>query len=117
VLRTLNWSGIAFGVGAGLILGLVLSAVVRGSGGPVGLQVVVQVLAFVVAGFIAGRFSLVGAIAAGGFAGLLLYFGLAVFAIIAGTELSGVALVFFGLLALAFGSAGALLAEAPRRRR
>mgnify|MGYP001548984408 CR=1 FL=1 len=93
MLRTLNWSGIAFGVGAGLILGLVLSAVV------------------------AGRFSLVGAIAAGGFAGLLLYFGLAVFAIIAGTELSGVALVFFGLLALAFGSAGALLAEAPRRRR
>ena len=117
MLRTLNWSGIAFGVGTGLVLGLVLSAIVGGTDAPGVFQVVAQVLAFVVAGYIAGRFSLVGAVAAGGFAGLLLYFGLAVFAIIAGTELSGVALVFFGLLALAFGSAGALLAEAPRRRR
>ena len=66
-------------------------------------------------GYVAGRFSLVGAVAAGGFAGLFLYFGLAVVSVIAGTELQPVAIVFFGILALVLGSAGAVLAQARRR--
>lgn len=116
MLKTLNWSGIAFGAGIGLVLGLVLSVVAGGANAATAIQVFIQFLVFTVAGFIAGRFSLVGAIAAGGFAGLFLYFGLATVSIIAGTELHGVALVFFGLVALLLGSAGAALAEALRRR-
>ncbi len=116
MIRSLNWSGIAFGAGTGLVLGLVLSVIAGGPDAAGFVQVMIQFVAFVVAGYIAGRFSLVNAVAAGGFAGLFLYFGLALVAIIAGTELGGVALVFFGLVALLFGSAGAALAEAIRRR-
>ena len=116
MIRSLNWSGIAFGAGTGLVLGLVLAAIAGGPDAATLAQVLIQFVAFTVAGYIAGRFSLVGAIAAGGFAGLFLYFGLAVIAIVAGAELGGVALVFFGLVALLLGSAGAALAEAVRRR-
>lgn len=116
MIRSLNWSGIVFGAGGGFVLGLGLAALVGGSNAPTLSLAVVQLLAFVVAGFIAGRLSLVGVTAAGGFAGLLLYFGVAVFAIISGAALSGVALVFFGIISLALGSAGGLLAEALRRR-
>lgn len=114
MLRQLNWSGIAFGAGAGLIVGLaaaaILGAVNRGSV----LQVLAQFLAFFVAGYVAGRFSLVGAVVAGGFAGLFLYFGLAVVSVATGTDVQPVAILFFGITALIFGSAGAVLANARR---
>ena len=115
MIRELNWSGILFGSGAGLIVGIGLYAIVGAVNGGTALQVLVQFTAFFVAGYVAGRFSLVGAVAAGGFAGLFLYFGLAVVSVIAGTDLQPVAIVFFGILALVLGSAGAVLAQARRR--
>ena len=116
MIRQLNWLGIAFGAGAGLALGLLLAAVAGGPDASTLIQVVIQFVAFLVAGYIAGRFSLVGPVAAGGFAGLFLYFGLALVSIISGAELQPVALLFFGIVALLLGSAGAVLAEAVRRR-
>ena len=115
VLRELNWSGILFGSGAGLLVGLLLYAVAGAVNGGTLFQVLIQFTAFFVAGYVAGRFSLVGAVAAGGFAGLFLYFGLAVVSVIAGADLQAVAILFFGVLALVFGSAGAVLAQARRR--
>lgn len=115
MLRELNWSGILFGSGAGLIVGIALYAIAGAVNGGTLLQVVIQFTAFFVAGYVAGRFSLVGAVAAGGFAGLFLYFGLAVVSVIAGTDLQPVAIIFFGILALVFGSAGAVLAQVARR--
>lgn len=116
MVRQLNWNGIAFGAGTGLILGLILAAVAGGPDASTLVQVLIQFFAFLVAGYIAGRFSLIGAVPAGGFAGLFLYFGLAVVAIISGADLQGVALIFFGVVALILGSAGAVLAEVVRRR-
>ncbi|MDJ0790766.1 MAG: hypothetical protein QNJ71_02615 [Acidimicrobiia bacterium] len=115
MLRELNWSGILFGSGAGLIVGIALYAIVGAVNGGTFLQVLIQFTAFFVAGYVAGRFSLVGAVAAGGFAGLFLYFGLALVSVIAGVDIQAVAILFFGALALAFGSAGAVLAQARRR--
>jgi hypothetical protein len=116
MIRSLNWSGIVFGAGGGFVLGLFLAALVGGPNASTLPLAVVQLLAFVAAGFIAGRLSLVGVAAAGGFAGLLLYFSVAVVAILSGAALSGVALVFFGIISLVLGSAGGMLAEALRRR-
>lgn len=116
MVRSLNWSGIAFGAGTGLVLGLLLAVIAGGPDASTLVQVLIQFLAFLVAGFLAGRWSLVAPVPAGGFAGLLLYFGLAVLAIISGADLQGVALVFFGVAALVLGSAGAAVAEALRRR-
>lgn len=116
MIRSLNWSGILFGAGGGFILGLGLAALAGGPDSSAVLLALAQLIAFVVAGFIAGRLSLVGAVAAGGFAGLVLYFGLATTAIISGASLSGVALVFFGIISLVLGSAGGFIAEALRRR-
>ncbi len=73
---------------------------------PTGLLVAIQLLAFVIAGLVAGRLSLVGAAPAGGFAALLLYFGLAVVSIAAGNDRHPVAFLLFGIFALAFGTAG-----------
>lgn len=117
MLRSLNWSGIVFGAGAGLALGLVATAIAGGSGAPTLVQVVILLAAFVVAGYLAGRFSLVGVVPAGGFAALLLYFGLAVIGISSGADLNAVSIAFFGIGALALGSAGAALADRLRRRR
>lgn len=116
MIKELNWSGILFGSGAGLIIGIALYALVGAVNGGTFLQVLVQFTAFFVAGFVAGRFSLVGEIAAGGFAGLFLYFGLALVSVIAGADVQAVAILFFGALALAFGSVGAVLAGALKRR-
>jgi hypothetical protein len=116
VVRSLNWAGIAFGAGAGLVLGLGLAAIAGGTDAGTGVQALILFLAFLVAGYLAGRFSLVGAVAAGGFAGLGLYFALAVVAIAAGGELNGIALLVFGTTALLLGSAGAGVADAIRRR-
>lgn len=116
MIRSLNWSGIVFGAGGGFVLGLGLAALVGGPNASTFALTMVQLLAFVVAGFIAGRLSLVGAAAAGGFAGLLLYFGVAIVAIVSGAALSGVALVLFGIISLLLGSAGGMLAETLRRR-
>jgi hypothetical protein len=117
MLRELNWGGIAFGAGAGFVVGIGVAALVGGSDAGTLVEVLIQFLAFVVAGFIAGRFSLVQPIAAGGFAALLLYFSMALLAIVTGSDLQPVALLFFGLMALLFGSVGAVVAEAFRRRR
>ena len=116
MIRRLNWLGIAFGAGAGLALGLLLAAIAGGPDANTFIQVLIQFVAFLLAGYVAGRFSLVGSIAAGGFAGLFLYFGLAFVSIISGADLQAVALLFFGIVALLLGSAGAVLAEALRRR-
>ena len=64
MLRELNWSGIAFGAGAGLVVGLAAAALLGAINGGSFLQVLAQFLAFFVAGYVAGRFSLVGAVAA-----------------------------------------------------
>ena len=80
MLRQLNWSGILFGAGAGLIVGLAAAALLGAVNGGGLLQVLAQFTAFFVAGYVAGRFSLVGAVFAGGFASLFLYFGFAVVA-------------------------------------
>jgi hypothetical protein len=114
VLRQLNWSGILFGAGAGLIVGLAAAALLGAVNGGGLLQVLAQFTAFFVAGYVAGRFSLVGAVFAGGFAGLFLYFGLAVVAVATGTDVQAVAILFFGITALLLGSAGAVLANARR---
>ena len=86
MLRQLNWSGIAFGAGAGLVVGLAATAILGGVNGGTLVQVLAQFLAFFVAGYVAGRFSLVGAVYAGGFAGLFLYFGLAVVSVATGNR-------------------------------
>ena len=114
MLRQLNWSGILFGAGAGLIVGLAAAALLGVVNGGGLLQVLAQFTAFFVAGYVAGRFSLVGAVFAGGFAGLFLYFGLAVVAVATGTDVQAVAILFFGITALLLGSAGAVLANARR---
>jgi len=114
MLRQLNWSGIAFGAGAGLVVGLAATALLGAVNGGSLVQVFAQFLAFFVAGYVAGRFSLVGAVVAGGFAGLFLYFGLAVVSISTGTDFRPIAILFFGITALLFGSAGAVLANARR---
>lgn len=114
MLRQLNWSGILFGAGAGLIVGLAAAALLGAVNGGGLLQVLAQFTAFFVAGYVAGRFSLVGAVYAGGFAALFLYFGLAVISVATGAEVQAVAILFFGLTALLFGSAGAVLANARR---
>ena len=98
------------------MLGLGLAALAGGTDAGTGVQALILFLAFLVAGYLAGRFSLVGAVAAGGFAGLGLYFALAVVAIAAGGELNGIALLVFGTTALLLGSAGAGVADAIRRR-
>ncbi|MGI9584188.1 MAG: hypothetical protein ACR2N7_01200 [Acidimicrobiia bacterium] len=115
-MRELNWSGVLFGSGAGLIVGLGLFAIVAAANAPTILQILVQLLAFVVAGAVAARLSLVGTVAAGGMSALLLYFGLAVVSVFAGNDVQPVAVVLFGGLALGFGSAGAVLMNAIRRR-
>jgi hypothetical protein len=117
MIRELNWSGILFGSGAGLITGLALYAVAGAVNGGTIVQVLIQFTAFFVAGMVAGRFSLVGQAAAGGFAALFLYFGLAVVSVAAGASLQPVAILFFGIVALLFGSAGAVLVTAIRARR
>ena len=117
MLRELNWSGILFGSGAGLITGLALYAVAGAVNGGTAIQVLIQFTAFFIAGIVAGRFSLVGHVAAGGFAALFLYFGLAVVSVAGGADLQPGAILFFGIVALLFGSAGAVLAAAMRTRR
>ena len=117
MIRSLNWIGIAFGAGAGLALGLVAAAIAGGTGAATGTQAIILFVAFLVAGYVAGRLSPAGAVSAGGFAGLGLYFALAFAAIVSGAELNGPALLFFGTTALVLGSAGAALAVAIRRRR
>ncbi len=117
MLRELNWSGILFGSGAGLLTGLALYAVAGAVNGGTFVQVLIQFVAFFVAGMVAGRFSLIGIVAAGGFAALFLYFGLAVVSVAAGASLQPVAILFFGIVALVLGSAGAVLASALRTRR
>lgn len=106
-----------FGSGAGLILGLGLFAIAGGANSGTLVQVVVQFVAFFVAGMVAGRFSLVGAMWAGGFAALFLYFGLAFISVLDGSGPNLVALVFFGLVALLLGSAGAVLIAVIRAPR
>ena len=117
MLRELNWGGIAFGAGAGFVVGIVASALAGGSDAGTLVEVLIQFLAFAIAGFVAGRFSLVQPIAAGGFAALFLYFSMALLAIVTGSDLQPVALLFFGMMALLFGSVGAVVAEALRKRR
>ena len=111
----LNWSGIFYGVGAGLVVGLLATLAGMALGGGTFALVIAQFLAFFVAGWVAGRFSLVGEILAGGFAGLLLYFGLAVVSVVGGNDVTPVAILFFGITALVLGTAGAVLAQARRR--
>ena len=113
--RSLNWSGVLFGSGAGLIVGLAIFAVVGAVNGGTPIQVLAQFTAFLVAGYVAGKLSSEAAIAAGGFAALFLYFGLAVVSVAAGADVHPVAILFFGIVALLFGSAGAVLAQARRR--
>lgn len=115
MLRELNWSGILFGAGAGLIVGLAAAAVLGAVNSGSFLQAIAQFLAFFVAGVVAGRFSLVGAVASGGFAALFLYFGLAIVSVASGTDVQPVAILFFGVTALILGSAGAVLANIRRR--
>jgi hypothetical protein len=115
VLRELNWNGVFFGSGAGLLVGIGLFAAIGGGNAPSLAQVLVQFAAFFVAGMVAGRLSLVGAIPAGGFAALALYFGLAVISVVSGAALQPVALLFFGVMALVLGSAGAGTILAIRR--
>lgn len=111
MIADLNRAGIAFGAGAGFVAGIVLALLAGGTDAPTGLLVAIQLLAFVIAGLVAGRLSLVGAAPAGGFAALLLYFGLAVISIATGNDRHPVAFLMFGILALAFGTVGGTIAE------
>lgn len=115
MLQQLNWPGILYGSAAGLIVGLTLYAVVGAVDGGTFVQVLAQFSAFLVAGFVAGRMSLVGGVFSGGFAALFLYFGLAVVSVLGGTDLHPVSILFFGMVALLLGSAGAVLGQALRR--
>ena len=116
MITDLNRAGIAFGAGAGFVAGIVMALLAGGADAPTGLLVAIQLLAFVIAGLVAGRLSLVGAAPAGGFAALLLYFGLAVVSIAAGNDRHPVAFLLFGIFALAFGTAGGALADRLRRK-
>ncbi len=115
MLRELNWNGVLFGSGAGLLVGIGLFVAIGGGDAPSFAQVLVQFVAFFVAGMVAGRLSLVGAIPAGGFSALVLYFGLALLSIASGAALQPVALLFFGVMALVLGSLGAGTILAIRR--
>jgi hypothetical protein len=117
MLRELNWGGIAFGAGTGFVVGIAAAALAGGSDAGTLVEVLIQLLAFVVAGFVAARFSLVQPIAAGGFAAMILYFGVALLAIVTGSDVQPVALLFFGLMAMLLGSGGAAIAAVLRRRR
>lgn len=114
MLRTLNWMGILFGAGAGLLTGFALTVVAWTAGGAGGLLGVAVIASFVVAGFVAGRLSLVNRVPSGGFAAIILHFGLAIVMTVSGAEVSGVAVLAFGLFALAAGSLGGWLAERSR---
>lgn len=117
MIRQLNWTGVLFGAGAGLVFGLglflVTGAVDRGTI----VQIAIQSGSFLVAGFVAGRLSVTGEVAAGGFAGLFLYFGLAVVSVVAGSDLNPVAVLFSLTVALILGSAGGALVVGWRRFR
>ena len=115
MLRSLNWSGILFGVGAGFVVGVVLTILANAVGGGTFALVLAQFLAFAVAGYVAGRFSLVGELLAGGFAGLLLYFVPAAISVAAGSEVTPVAVLFFGIAALVIGTLGAVFAMSRHR--
>jgi len=115
VIADLNRTGIAFGAGAGFVAGIALSLLAGGADASTGLLAAIQLLAFVIAGLVAGRLSLVGAASAGGFAALLLYFGLAVVSIATGNDRHPVAFLLFGFLALVFGTAGGAIADILRR--
>lgn len=114
MLRALNWSGILFGVGAGFIVGSLLTLLTFATGGGTFGLVVAQLLSFAVAGYVAGRFSLVGELLAGGFAGLLLYFVPAAIAVAAGSDVEPVAILLFGIAALVIGTLGAVFALSRR---
>ena len=114
MLRSLNWSGIFFGVGAGFVVGVILTLLASLAGGGTFALVVAQFLAFAVAGYVAGRFSLVGELLAGGFAGLILYFVPAVVSVAAGSEVTPVAILFFGIASLVIGTLGAVFAMSRR---
>ena len=116
MFRELNWSGILFGVGAGLVFGLIATIAISVFDGGTFFQVIIQFGAFFLAGWVAGRFSLVGSMLSGGFAALLLYFGLAVISVMGGTDIQPVAILFFGITAPVLGTAGAVLAEIGRRK-
>ena len=117
MLRTLNWTGILFGTGAGLLAGLALSALAAAAGSPAALLALIELASFVVAGFVAGRLSLTNRVPSGGFAALILSFGLATVSIAAGADVPGVGVLFSGLLALGSGSLGGFLAERSRREK
>lgn len=114
MIRDLHWAGIVFGAAAGLVASYLLFVI----SGPIGTnvvgQIVIQFLGFGVAGYVAGRFSLVHAIAAGRIASLILFFAITATTIAAGAAANLVGLLILGALALVGGASGATLAE--RRR-
>lgn len=115
MLRELHWTGIVFGMGAGLVAGLVLFGVLGSIGGNAVVQIIVQAVAFAAAGYVAGRLSLVHAPVAGRISALLLFFVIAASTIAAGAGANPFGLIFLGVIAIGSGSAGARLAEKTRR--
>ncbi|GMQ94032.1 MAG: hypothetical protein BMS9Abin12_1514 [Acidimicrobiia bacterium] len=116
MLRELHWAGIVFGAASGLVASFVLFAFSGSLGGNLVTQIIIQSLGFVVAGYVAGRFSLIHGITAGGVAALSLFFIIAAATIAAGAGANIFGLVLLGFLAIFGGSAGAELAERRRHR-
>jgi len=114
MLRELHWMGVAFGASTGLVASYVLFVF----SGPVGENIIgqlaIQLIGFLVAGYIAARFSLVHAIAAGRIAALILFFVVATLTIAAGAGANIAGLLLLGVLALGGGMAGAIVAERQR---
>lgn len=114
MLRQLHWNGIVFGSAAGLVASLLLFVISGSLGRNVVGQLLIQLIGFVVAGYVAGRFSLIHAIAAGRIAALILFFGIALVTVAAGAGANIAGLLVLGILAIIGGMLGALTAE--RRR-
>jgi hypothetical protein len=114
MLRGLHWAGITFGAATGLVVSYLLFVI----SGPIGTniigQVVIQLLGFISAGYVAGRFSLVHAVAAGRIAALILFFVVAAATIAAGATANIFGLLVLGALAMFGGAVGATLAEKQR---
>ena len=113
--KDLNWPGIIFGAAAGLVSSYILFAISGSSGRGVALRLLIQLVGFVIAGFIAWRFSLVQARAAGGFASLILFAVVAGGSIVAGVDANVFGLAVLGALAIFGGSGGAIISEKARR--
>ncbi len=107
--------GIIFGAMAGLLASFILFAISGDFGTNVGARLVIQVVGFVVSGYVAGRFSLVEASAAGGFAALILFVLIAFAAVLGNVPTNIFGLALLGATAILGGSTGATIAEKTRR--